>query len=62
MGRAERKVYELGPFRIDPSERLLRRGAKVIPLTPKAIETLLVLAESAGRVVEKDRAYQAGLA
>jgi TolB-like protein/Tfp pilus assembly protein PilF len=54
MGRAERKVYEFGPFRIDPSERLLRRGAKVIPLTPKAIETLLVLAESAGRVVEKD--------
>lgn len=33
---------------------MLRRGAEVIPLSPKAIETLLVLAASGGRVVEKD--------
>jgi TolB-like protein/Flp pilus assembly protein TadD len=43
-----------GPFRIDRNERLLRRGAEAIPLPPKAIETLLVLAASGGQVVGKD--------
>src|SRR5580704_14327548 len=47
-------LFEFGPFRIDRTERLLRRGSDVIPLTPKAIETLLVLAANGGRVVEKD--------
>jgi TolB-like protein/Tfp pilus assembly protein PilF len=47
-------LFEFGPFRIDRTERLLRRGSEVIPLTPKAIETLLVLAANGGRVVEKD--------
>jgi len=45
MARQERQVYEFGPFRIDRDERLLRRGAEVIPLAPKAIETLLALAD-----------------
>ena len=54
MKQQEKHVYEFGPFRIDPGERLLRRGAKVIPLSPKAIETLLILASSGGRVVEKE--------
>ena len=54
MERQDRQFYEFGPFRIDREERLLRRGAEVIPLAPKAIETLLVLAASAGRAVEKE--------
>lgn len=45
--------FEFGPFRICPAERLLRRGEEVIPLPPKAIDTLLVLAANAGRAVEK---------
>jgi len=52
--KQEQHSYEFGPFRIDHRERLLRRGAEVIPLAPKAIETLLVLASSGGRVVEKE--------
>ena len=48
------RLYQFGPFRIDRDERLLRRGTQVIPLAPKAIETLLALASSGGRVVEKD--------
>ncbi|HEX7961164.1 MAG TPA: winged helix-turn-helix domain-containing protein, partial [Terriglobales bacterium] len=52
--KQEKHLYEFGPFRIDQRERLLRRGADVIPLAPKAIETLLVLASSGGRVVEKE--------
>jgi TolB-like protein/Tfp pilus assembly protein PilF len=54
MKQQGRHLYEFGPFRIDPDERLLRRGNEVIPLAPKAIETLLVLAASGGRVDEKD--------
>jgi len=49
-----RHSYEFGPFRIDRGERLLRRGGEVIPLPPQAIDTLLILASSGGRVVEKD--------
>jgi TolB-like protein/Tfp pilus assembly protein PilF len=58
MKQPEKHLYEFGPFRIEQGERLLRRGTEVIPLTPKAIETLLVLASSGGRVVEKDELIQ----
>jgi len=46
--------YEFGPFRIDRAERLLRSGSDVIPLPPKAVETLLFLLGSSGHVVEKE--------
>lgn len=42
-----------GPFRISRSERLLRRGDEVVPLAPKAVDTLIALAESQGRVLDK---------
>lgn len=42
-----------GPFRISRSERLLRKGDEAVPLPPKAVDTLLVLAEAPGRVVAK---------
>jgi DNA-binding winged helix-turn-helix (wHTH) protein len=45
--------YEFGPYRIDTGERLLHRGEELIPLPPKAVETLLVLICSAGRMVDK---------
>ena len=47
-------MYRFGPFLIDPRERLLRRGDVVLPLTPKAVDTLLALVEARGRLVEKD--------
>lgn len=53
MKRPNRARYEFGPFRIDEDERLLRRGSDVIPLSPKAIDTLLVLVESRGTAVGK---------
>ncbi len=46
--------YEFGPFRLDPEERLLSRESKPVPLTPKAIETLLALVENRGHLVDKD--------
>lgn len=47
-------LYAFGPFRLDARERMLLRGRQYIPLTPKALETLMVLVEHGGRVVEKE--------
>jgi TolB-like protein/DNA-binding winged helix-turn-helix (wHTH) protein/Tfp pilus assembly protein PilF len=59
MANVEKHFYEFGPFHIDTVERLLYRGEEVIPLTPKAIDTLLVLIASGGRVVDKDELLKA---
>ncbi|HET7434619.1 MAG TPA: winged helix-turn-helix domain-containing protein [Thermoanaerobaculia bacterium] len=47
-------TYVFGPFRLDPREAALFRGAEVVALTPKVFDTLLVLVEQAGRVVSRD--------
>lgn len=47
-------LYEFGPFRLDPAQRLLLRHDQHIPLQPKAFETLLVLVRNSERVVLKD--------
>ncbi len=47
-------MYEFGPFRLDPQRRLLLRGRDPVPLTPKTLETLVVLIENRDRVVSKD--------
>src|SRR5688572_19835633 len=54
MERQPPKVFEFGPFRLDVEERLLHRGEQILALTPKAIETLVVLVENHGRLVAKD--------
>src|ERR1043166_3062581 len=47
-------VYEFGLFRLDPHKRLLLRENEPVSLTPKVIETLMVLVENRERVVSKD--------
>ena len=47
-------VYEFGPFRLEPAERRLRRGDRLVPLTPKAFDTLLALVGSEGRALSKE--------
>jgi Tol biopolymer transport system component/DNA-binding winged helix-turn-helix (wHTH) protein len=54
MSQPARHLYEFGPFRLDATERLLLRDQQHIPLTPKAFETLLVLVEHGGHVIDKD--------
>lgn len=51
---AAKHIYEFGPFRLDPAERLLLRAGKPVPLTPKAFDTLLALVEESGHLVKKD--------
>jgi DNA-binding winged helix-turn-helix (wHTH) protein/TolB-like protein len=46
-------IYEFGPFRYDSGQRLLFRGSDTVPLVPKAVETLHVLLERRGTIVEK---------
>jgi Tol biopolymer transport system component/DNA-binding winged helix-turn-helix (wHTH) protein len=51
-------LYRFGPFLLDTYERLLMRDGKVVPLSPKVFETLLVLVENSGRILGKDELMQ----
>jgi DNA-binding winged helix-turn-helix (wHTH) protein len=42
-----------GPFKLNPTERLLLRGDREIHLASKLFETLLFLVQNAGHLVEK---------
>ena len=53
MEPPSKPVYEFGPFRYDTAQRLLFRSAETVPLPPKAAETLEVLLDRRGRVVDK---------
>ncbi len=48
-------LYEFGPFILDAAERLLLRHGETVPLTPKAFESLRLLVENSGRIVEKEK-------
>ncbi len=54
MGEDRTFLYEFGEYRVDPLERRLLRNAKVVPLTPKAFDTLCILVEQSGHLLEKD--------
>ena len=47
-------VYEFGPFRLDPEERRLSREGQPITLRAKIFDTLCVLVEAHGHLLEKD--------
>jgi len=47
-------LYGFGPYRLDTIERVLLRDGQPITLPPKDLETLLVLVERAGHIVEKE--------
>jgi TolB-like protein/DNA-binding winged helix-turn-helix (wHTH) protein len=48
------RLYEFGPFRLDPAERKLLRGSEIVALAPKAFDTLLLLLQNSGHLLEKD--------
>ena len=48
------QFYEFGPFRLDPAERRLSREGVTVPLRPKVFDTLLLLVENSGHLIEKD--------
>jgi serine/threonine-protein kinase len=47
-------VYAFGDFRLDLQSRRLLRGDEAMPITVKTFDTLAVLVERAGQIVDKD--------
>lgn len=50
----EDRIFEFGDFILAPKERLLLRGGKPVPLTPKVFDVLVVLVSRSGHLVTKD--------
>jgi DNA-binding winged helix-turn-helix (wHTH) protein len=59
MGKETKHFYEFGPFRVDPSQRVLLRDGRPVPLQPKAFETLLVLVQNSEKPLLKDELMKA---
>jgi len=47
-------IYEFEDFRADPAEQLLLHEGQPVALSPKVFETLLILLESEGRLIDKE--------
>ena len=58
MSLQTNNIYEFKDFRLDFTEKTLQNGGGVISLTPKVFETLCVLVENAGHLIEKDELMQ----
>src|SRR5579862_2668348 len=53
MSVVSSRVYRFGAFRLNVEERLLERDGRIVPLTPKVFDTLLLLVENGGHVLGK---------
>ena len=52
VASGDRTVYRFGPFVIDPAERQLTRDGAVVPLAPKAFDTLLQFVRNSGHMLD----------
>jgi Tol biopolymer transport system component/DNA-binding winged helix-turn-helix (wHTH) protein len=59
MASQIKQLYEFGPFRLDTGERVLLRAGALVPLTPKALDTLIALVRNGGHVLEKEELLKA---
>lgn len=59
MSVQSKELCEFGPFRFDRADRTLWRDGHIVPLTPKALDTLAALVETPGRLLEKEELIQA---
>lgn len=51
---AESEIYEFGPYRLDVRERILLLEGRSVAVTPKALDTLIMLVRNQGKVVSKE--------
>jgi len=58
MSASDKRSYEFDSFRLEAAEYVLLRDGEVVPLTPKVFETLLVLVQNSGHVVDKNELYK----
>jgi DNA-binding winged helix-turn-helix (wHTH) protein/TolB-like protein/Tfp pilus assembly protein PilF len=49
-----RRLYNFGPFSLDATQRQLFKDNEVVALSPKVVDTLLLLVENGGLIVTKD--------
>jgi TolB-like protein/DNA-binding winged helix-turn-helix (wHTH) protein/Flp pilus assembly protein TadD len=54
MDASEKSVYEFGEFRLDPVNQLLLCKGAPVSMTPKVFNTLVLLVERHGQLIEKD--------
>jgi TolB-like protein/DNA-binding winged helix-turn-helix (wHTH) protein/thioredoxin-like negative regulator of GroEL len=59
MSSLTSNLYEFDEFRLDAQSRVLRRAGTAVPLTPKAFDVLLLLIQSAGKIVTKEELLKA---
>ncbi|HJU91416.1 MAG TPA: tetratricopeptide repeat protein [Pyrinomonadaceae bacterium] len=59
MSKNVKYFYEFGEFRLDATRQRLTRNGEVIPLPPKAFDTLLVLAQNPRKLLEREALMQA---
>src|SRR5712692_5028951 len=55
MEEHAKRLFEFGPFRVDPVERVLLCEGESVALTSKLFDILLLLVENNGHVVDKER-------
>jgi TolB-like protein/DNA-binding winged helix-turn-helix (wHTH) protein/Tfp pilus assembly protein PilF len=55
MNEPAKPVYEFGEFTLDSVNKALLRNGLPVSLTPKVFDTLKLLVENAGQLVEKDQ-------
>ena len=54
MSKQKSSLYDFDGFRLDPAEKVLWKDGEVVSLTPKAFDTLVILVEKSGHLVEKE--------
>lgn len=59
MPALENPTYRFCGFELEPAERRLSQAGRLISLTPKVFDTLVLLVQRAGHVVSKDELMQA---
>ena len=59
MRELKNQLYQFDAFQLDPDERRLLRDGEPVSLTPKAFDTLVLLVERAGHLVEKEELMKA---
>ncbi|HYZ84580.1 MAG TPA: alpha/beta fold hydrolase [Bryobacteraceae bacterium] len=54
MSEVPNKLFQFGPFVLDAEQKLLQKGSRTVPISPKALDLLCVLVSHAGRMLSKD--------
>jgi len=54
MSSFVKHLYRFGDFSLDANQKVLLREGKPVLLAPKVLETLLILVQNGGRIIEKE--------